>query len=73
MQCFFNRTKSFYFERRGRWGTWQLTYGQSLEGLRVAELSLALPVDGGHPDLVRRVGLQSRQHHRRWTEMVEIG
>lgn len=61
--------KAFILKGVGSVGTWQLTDGQSLEGLRVAELSLTLPVDGGHPDLVRRVGLQSRQHHRRWTEI----
>lgn len=67
------RRKAFILKGAGGVGTRQLTYGQSLEGLRVAELSLALPVDGGHPHLVRRVGLQSRQHHRRWTETAEIG
>lgn len=46
----------------------ELTDGECLEGLSVAELALALPVDGGHPHLVRGVGLQTRQHHRRCTQ-----
>lgn len=34
----------------------------------MAELSLTLSVDGCHSDLVRRVGLQSCQHHCGWRE-----
>lgn len=47
----------------------RLTDRQSLEVLRVAKLALTLSVDSCHSNLVRRVGLQSRQHHRRcrWT------
>jgi len=45
-----------------------LTDGDGLEALRVAELALTLPVDGCHSHLVRRVGLQPRQHHGRWRE-----
>lgn len=51
----------------------ELTDGQCLEGLSVAELALALPVDGGHPHLIRRVGFQTRQHHRRCTNKADIG
>lgn len=51
----------------------ELTDGQRLEVLGVAELALALPVDGGYPHLVRRVGLQPRQHHRRCTHSADIG
>lgn len=45
-----------------------LTDGQGLEGLRVAELALTLPVDGCDSHLVRGVGLQPRQHHGGWGE-----
>lgn len=39
----------------------------------MAELALTLPVDGGHPDLIGGVGLQSREHHRgcRGTEVKD--
>lgn len=50
----------------------ELTDGQRLKGLGVAELALALPVDSGYPHLVRRVGLQPRQHHRRCKHKAEI-
>lgn len=43
----------------------ELTDGQRLEVLSVAELALALPVDGGHTHLIRCVWFQTRQHHRR--------
>lgn len=62
-ECVVNRAVLMRLEhRRG------LTDGKSLEGLRVAELALALSVDSCHSDLVRRVGLQARQHHRCWRE-----
>lgn len=34
----------------------------------MTELSLALPVDCCHSDLIGGVGLQPRQHHGRWGE-----
>lgn len=45
-----------------------LTDGNRLEVLLVAELSLTLPVHSRHSNLVRRVGLQPRQHHGRCRE-----